>query len=176
MTGHKVLTTFHTEDCVGGLIRLLNMNIEAFMIASTVVSVMSQRLLRKLCSFCNQPYKATSRALQRIGYTPTDIVGARFRKAVGCANCQHSGYKGRVGIFELLIIDELVRDAILLRRTSKELRQVSIESTGLFTLLEDGIVKAVDGITTLDELLRSLPRLQNPRSIPELRRLIGDSL
>ena len=176
LTGHKVLTTFHTEDCVGGLIRLLNMNIEAFMIASTVVSVISQRLLRKLCSFCNQPYKPTSRVLQRIGYTPKDIVGARFRKAVGCANCQHSGYKGRVGIFELLIIDELVRDAILLRRTSKELRQVSIESTGLFTLLEDGIVKAVDGITTLDELLRSLPRLQNPRPIPELRRLIGDSL
>jgi type IV pilus assembly protein PilB len=73
-------------------------------------------------------------------------------------------------------MDELVRDAILARRTSKELRQVSIESTGLLTLLEDGIIKAVDGITTLDELLRSLPRLQNPRSIPELRRLIGDAL
>jgi len=76
----------------------------------------------------------------------------------------------------LLIIDELVRDAILERRTSKALRQISIESTGLITLLEDGIVKATDGITTLDELLRSLPRLQNPRPLPELRRLIGDSL
>ncbi|MGD9183430.1 MAG: GspE/PulE family protein [Desulfobacterales bacterium] len=176
LTGHKVLTTFHTEDCVGGLIRLLNMNIEAFMIASTVVSVMSQRLLRKLCPFCNQPYKPAPRVLQRIGYTPKDITGARFRKAVGCANCQYSGYKGRVGIFELLIMDELVRDAILARRTSKALRQVSIESTGLLTLLEDGVVKAVDGITALDELLRSLPRLQNPRPISQLRRLIGDSL
>jgi type IV pilus assembly protein PilB len=114
--------------------------------------------------------------LQRIGYTPKDITGARFRKAVGCANCQYSGYKGRVGIFELLIMDELVRDAILARRTSKALRQVSIESTGLLTLLEDGVVKAVDGITALDELLRSLPRLQNPRPISQLRRLIGDSL
>jgi type IV pilus assembly protein PilB len=173
LTGHKVLTTFHTEDCIGGLIRLLNMNIEAFMIASTVVSVMSQRLLRKLCVFCNQPYKPTSRELQRIGYRPHDIVGTPFHKGTGCANCQHTGYKGRVGIFELLIIDELVRDAILERRTSKELRQISIESTGLLTLLEDGIVKAADGATTLDELLRSLPRLQTPRPIPELRRFIG---
>jgi type IV pilus assembly protein PilB len=149
------------------------MNVEAFMIASTVVSVMSQRLLRKLCPFCNQPYKPTSRELQRIGLTPHDIVGTQFAKGTGCANCQRTGYKGRVGIFELLIIDELVRDAILERRTSKEFRQISIESTGLLTLLEDGIVKAADGVTTLDELLRSLPRLQAPRPIPELRRFIG---
>jgi type IV pilus assembly protein PilB len=176
LTGHKVLTTFHTEDCVGGLIRLLNMNIEPFMIASTVVSIISQRLLRKVCPSCNAPYKAASPELQRIGYTLNDINGTQLRKGRGCANCQHTGYKGRVGIFELLIIDELVRDAILERRTSKALRQISIESTGLITLLEDGIVKATDGVTTLDELLRSLPRLQNPRPLPELRRLIGDSL
>ncbi len=176
LTGHKVLTTFHTEDCVGGLIRLLNMNIEPFMIASTVVSIISQRLLRKVCPSCNAPYKSTTPELQRIGYTLNDINGTQLRKGRGCANCQHTGYKGRVGIFELLIIDELVRDAILERRTSKALRQISIESTDLITLLEDGIVKAADGVTTLDELLRSLPRLQNPRPLPELRRLIGDSL
>lgn len=176
LTGHKVLTTFHTEDCVGGLIRLLNMNIEPFMIASTVVSVLSQRLLRKVCPSCYVPYKPSSPELQRIGYTPKDIEGAQLRKGRGCANCEHTGYKGRVGVFELLIMDELVRDAILERRTSKELRQISIESTGLLTLLEDGIVKAADGVTTIDELLRSLPRLQNPRPIPELRRLIGDLL
>jgi type IV pilus assembly protein PilB len=174
LTGHKVLTTFHTEDSVGGLIRLLNMNIEAFMIASTVVSIMSQRLLRKVCKFCHKPYKPSSRELQRIGYRPNDIVGTQLKKGHGCANCQHTGYKGRVGIFELLIMDELVRDAVLKRRTSKELRQTSIESAGLLTLLEDGIIKAADGATTLDELLRSLPRLQTPRPLPELRRLIGE--
>lgn len=173
LTGHKVLTTFHTEDSVGGLIRLLNMNIEAFMIASTVVSIMSQRLLRKVCSFCNKPYKPSSSELQRIGYGVNDIVGTKLKKGRGCANCQHTGYKRRVGIFELLIMDELVRDAVLERRRSKELRQISIESAGLLTLLEDGIVKAADGATTFDELLRSLPRLQIPRPIPELRRLIG---
>lgn len=174
LTGHKVLTTFHTEDSVGGLIRLLNMNIEAFMIASTVVSVMSQRLLRKVCSSCNTPYKPSPIELQRIGYGPNDMLGAQLTKGRGCTRCQHTGYKGRVGIFELLIIDELVRDAVLERRPSKELRQISIEAAGLMTLLEDGIVKASDGATTFDELLRSLPRLQNPRPLPELRRFIGE--
>jgi type IV pilus assembly protein PilB len=105
LTGHKVLTTFHCEDSVGGLIRLLNMKIEAFMIASTVVSVMSQRLLRKVCSFCHEPYKPSSRELQRIGYRPDDMVGTTLKKGHGCAHCQHTGYHGRVGIFELLIID-----------------------------------------------------------------------
>ncbi len=174
LTGHKVLTTFHTEDSVGGLIRLLNMNIEAFMIASTVVSIMSQRLLRKVCPTCNTPFKPSKHELQRIGYRPNDMVGTKLKKGRGCANCQHTGYKGRVGIFELLIVDELVRDAVLERRTSKELRKISIESAGLLTLLEDGIVKAADGGTTFDELLRSLPRLQTPRPLPELRRLIGE--
>jgi type IV pilus assembly protein PilB len=173
LTGHKVLTTFHTEDSVGGLIRLLNMNIEAFMISSTVVSVMSQRLLRRICPLCNEPYNPTSRELQRIGYGPKDIAGAQFQKGRGCLNCEHTGYKGRVGIFELLIMDEFIRDAVLERKPSKELRRISIESSGLITLLEDGIIKAAEGVTTLDELLRSLPRLQTPRPMAKLRRLIG---
>ena len=172
LTGHKVLTTFHTEDCVGGLIRLLNMSIEAFMISSTVVSVMSQRLLRKVCPLCATPHKPTSQELQRLGYSFKDITGAQFQKGQGCTNCQHSGYKGRVGIYELLILDQLVRDAILDHRPSKELRQISTESAGLITLLEDGINKAAEGVTTIDELLRSLPRLQTPRPMAELRRLI----
>jgi type IV pilus assembly protein PilB len=172
LTGHKVLTTFHTEDSVGGLIRLLNMSIEAFMISSTVVSVMSQRLLRKICPFCAAPYKPTSQELQRIGYSAHDISGMQLKKGRGCANCQHTGYKGRVGIFELLILDELVRDAILEHKPSKELRQICIESAGLVTLLEDGINKVAEGVTTVDELLRSLPRLHNPRPMADLRRLI----
>jgi type IV pilus assembly protein PilB len=173
LTGHKVLTTFHTEDSVGGLIRLMNMSIEAFMIASTVVSVMSQRLLRMVCPYCKQLYTPTSKELQRIGYSANHITGAQFQKGRGCSNCQHTGHKGRVGIFELLILDEFVRDAILERKPSKALREISIESSGLVTLLEDGIIKAAQGITTMDELLRSLPRLQSPRPMAELKRIIG---
>ena len=143
------------------------------MISSTVVSVMSQRLLRRICPLCNEPYSAISRELQRIGYIPRDIAGVQFLKGRGCPSCQHTGYRGRVGIFELLIMDESVRDAVLERQPGKELRQISIESSGLVTLLEDGIIKAAEGMTTLDELLRSLPRLQTPRPMAELRRLVG---
>jgi len=172
LTGHKVLTTFHTEDSIGGLVRLMNMNIEAFLISSTVVSVMAQRLLRKICPKCAAVYKPKPAELQRIGYTPGDIKDAEFRKGQGCVQCQYTGYRGRVGIFELLILDEEVRGAIIEQKTSQEIRAISIVSTGLVTLLEDGILKAAAGLTTIDELLRSLPRLHKPRSLTELHRLL----
>ena len=173
LTGHKVLTTFHTEDTIGGLIRLLNMNIEAFMISSTLVSIMAQRLLRKTCPVCKELYKPSSRELQRIGYGSSEVLGTEFCRGRGCAPCQHTGHKGRVGVFELLILDEAVRHAILERHSSQQLRRLSIESAGMITLLEDGIIKASDGITSIDEILRCLPRLQPPRPLPELRRLTG---
>ena len=172
LTGHKVLTTFHTEDSIGGLVRLLNMNIEAFLISSTVVSVMAQRLLRKICPHCVKDYKLTPADLQRIGFSPKDISGAHFRKGQGCAQCQYTGYRGRVGVFELLILDEQVRSAIIEEKTSQDIRKISIESTGLVTLLEDGLVKAAAGHTTIEEVLRSLPRLHKPRPLPELQRLL----
>ncbi len=172
LTGHKVLTTFHTEDSIGGIVRLLNMNIEAFLISSTVVSVMAQRLLRRICPSCITSYKPTPADLQRIGYSPRDIRKAEFRKGTGCAHCQYTGYRGRVGIFELLILDEQVRSSIIEQKTSQDIRKASIESTGLVTLLEDGLVKAAAGHTSIDEVLRSLPRLQKPRSLLELQRLL----
>jgi len=174
LTGHKVLTTFHTEDSIGGLVRLLNMDIEAFLISSTVISVVAQRLVRRTCPSCSQPYKPTPADLQRLAYGPNDVLGANFQKGRGCANCRHTGYTGRVGIFELLILDENVRDALLMRKTSHEIRTMSIESSGLVTLMEEGIVKAANGHTTLEEVLRCLPRTQRPRPLGELRRLLGD--
>ncbi len=173
LTGHKVLTTFHTEDSIGGLIRLLKMNIEAFLISSTVVSVLAQRLVRKVCSKCSEPYKPTAAELQVLGYTTDDIVEMSFQKGRGCSDCLHTGYKGRIGIFELLILDEFVRNAIIDMKTSQEIRQISIESAGLVTLLEEGIYKAALGITTIDEVLRCLPWLQRPRPLQELRRYLG---
>jgi type IV pilus assembly protein PilB len=172
LTGHKVLTTFHTEDSIGGLIRLLNMNIEAFLISSTVVSVLAQRLLRRVCPACAVPYRPTPLDLQRLGYGYADLAGANFQRGQGCARCQFTGYRGRVGIFELLILNEEIRTAMIERRTSQEIRRVSIEATGLVTLMEDGLVKAAAGSTTIQEILRCLPRLQKPRPLPELRRLL----
>ncbi len=175
LTGHKVLTTFHTEDSIGGLVRLLNMNIEAFLIASSVVSIMAQRLLRRICPHCAAPYQPTAADLQRIGYSAQDIRNAHFQKASGCGHCQHTGHKGRVGVFELLILNEQVRNAIISQKPSHEIRAISIESTGLITLLEDGLVKAAAGKTSIDEVLRSLPRLQQPRPLSQLQQLLEGS-
>ncbi len=174
LTGHKVLSTFHTEDSIGGLIRLLNMDIAPFLISSTVVSVLAQRLLRRVCPSCATEVKLTPQQLQRLGCNPSDLNGTTFKKGRGCAECKQTGYKGRVGVFELLVLNELVRDAILEQKTSHEIRQISIEHSGLVTLLEDGLLKAANGITSVDELLRCLPKLSTPRPLVEIRRLSGE--
>ena len=173
LTGHKVLTTFHTEDTIGGLLRLMNMDIETFMISSTVVSVVAQRLLRRVCGQCAEPYKATATDLRRLGYAAADLAGANLRAGRGCERCRHTGYSGRIGVFELLVLNEQVKDAMLARKTSAEIRRISVETSGLVTLMEDGIVKAAQGQTTLAEIHRHLPRLGRPRPLAELRRILG---
>lgn len=174
LTGHKVLTTFHTEDSVGGLLRLMNMNIEAFLIASTVVCVVAQRLLRRICPECSEPYTPTPTELRRIGYSNADLRGAEFRSGRGCAKCRYSGYRGRVGVFEMLILNELVKDAILSKKTSYEIRKISTETTGMVTLLESGLCKAARGEVSLHDTVRLLPRIGKPRPIAEIRRLLGE--
>jgi len=173
LTGHKVLSTFHTEDSIGGLIRLLNMNIAPFLISSTIVSVLAQRLLRKVCPACAVETQPTPLQLRRLDIDVADLRGATFRKGQGCKECKHTGYKGRLGVFELLVLNEIVRTAILEKKTSHEIRELSIEHSGLMTLLEDGILKAAAGFTTIEEILRSLPKLNTPRPLPELKRLSG---
>ena len=173
LTGHKVLTTFHTEDSIGGLIRLMNMDIEAFLISSTVVSVVAQRLLRRICPECSQPYKPSPGELQLFGYTQATIQGSNFRKGTGCSHCRYTGYRGRIAVFELLILDEMVRAAILERRTSFDIRKIALESAGLVTLFEEGLVKASEGLTSLDEVMRCLPLVLKPRPLEETRRLLG---
>ncbi len=173
LTGHKVLTTFHTEDSIGGLVRLMNMNIEAFLISSTVISVIAQRLLRRVCGHCAEDHVLTPHELRRLGYAAADAAGLTFRRGTGCPHCRHTGYRGRVAVFELLVLNERVRDAVIARKTSFEIRRISTETSGLVTLLEDGIAKAADGDTTFEEIIRELPRLSAPRPLAELRRLLG---
>jgi type IV pilus assembly protein PilB len=174
LTGHKVLSTFHTEDSIGGLIRLLNMDIAPFLVSSTVVSVLAQRLLRRVCPSCAVETNPAPIQLQRLRCNTIDLQGARFKKGRGCRACKQTGYRGRVGVFELLVLDEQVRNAILDKKTSYEIRTISINHSGLVTLLEDGLVKAAAGITTLDEVLRCLPIFSPPRPLIELRRLSGE--
>ena len=173
LTGHKVLTTFHTEDSIGGLIRLMNMEIEAFLISSTVVCVVAQRLLRRVCPDCAEPYIPTPLDLSRLNMSANDLVGAEFKLGRGCKECRFSGYRGRVGVFELLVMNELVKNAILNNKSSYEIRKISIETSGMVTLLEDGIVKGARGEISLQEIITDLPRLGKPRSLSELRRILG---
>lgn len=172
LTGHKVLTTFHTEDSIGGLVRLMNMNIEAFLISSTVISVIAQRLLRRVCSACAEEHVLSPHEIRRLGY-PTATTSLVMSRGRGCPACRHSGYRGRVAVFELLVLNEQMRDAVIARRTSFEIRRISTETTAMVTLLEDGIVKAVAGETSFDEIIRELPRLTAPRPLAELHRLLG---
>jgi type IV pilus assembly protein PilB len=174
LTGHKVLTTFHTEDTIGGLLRLMNMNIEAFLISSTVVCVLAQRLLRRVCPHCAEQYFPTPTDLRRLGYGNEDIRGTTFKIGRGCNRCRFSGYRGRVGIFEMLILNEMVKDAILSKKTSYEIRRISTETTGLVTLLESGLSKAATGLVSLQDTIRLLPRLGKPRPLSEIRRLLGE--
>lgn len=174
LTGHKVLTTFHTEDSIGGLVRLLNMDIEAFLISTTVVSVVAQRLVRRVCPKCRAPYSPHLAELRRLGYTHRDVQGARFMKGKGCAECSYTGYQGREAVFELLFLNESVRDALLAKKSSQEIRDISLETTGLVTLMEAGLIKAAKGMTTLEELLRCLPLVRKSRPLQQIRRLMGE--
>jgi type IV pilus assembly protein PilB len=129
LTGHKVLTTFHTEDSIGGLIRLLNMDIEAFLISSTVMCIVSQRLIRKICPACQETYQPKPWEFQLLGLHPKEVTGVEFRKGSGCSECGYTGYKGRIAIFELLILNEPMRSAILQWKTSQEIRSIALETT-----------------------------------------------
>ncbi|MGE3706103.1 MAG: GspE/PulE family protein, partial [Vicinamibacterales bacterium] len=133
LTGHKVLTTFHTEDSIGGLVRLMNMNIEAFLISSTVISVVAQRLLRRVCQECAEDHHPSPHELRRLGYATADAGGLTFKRGRGCAACRHTGYRGRLAAFELLVLNERVRDAVIARKTSFEIRRISTETSGLVT-------------------------------------------
>jgi type IV pilus assembly protein PilB len=111
--------------------------------------------------------------LQRLGINQADLAGVNFRLGRGCGHCHYTGYIGRVGVFELLVLNEPVKEAILAKKTSSEIRRISVETSGLITLLEDGIAKAAQWLTSVPEVLRNLPRLSRPRSLQEILRLAG---
>ncbi len=173
LTGHKVLTTFHTEDSTGALLRLLDMQIEAFLIASTIAGILAQRLVRRVCPDCVEDHPLTPDELRRLGYTSKEGSGLVFKRGRGCSKCRYTGYKGRLAVHELLIPGEMVKDAVIARKTSHEIKRISSQTTGLVTLLEDGICKASQGMTTFNEVIRQLPRLDRPRPLAEIKRLLG---
>jgi type IV pilus assembly protein PilB len=173
LTGHKVFATFHTEDSVGALVRLINMEIETSLIASTIGAVLAQRLVRKVCSGCHTEYKPEDRVLRRFGLTRDELNKFTLWHGKGCSACNFTGYRGRLGIYELLVPNVDIRDAILQKRTMQEIRQISLDSCSLCTMQEDGMVKALRGATTLEEVLENAPRVFHHRPLDSLMGIVG---
>lgn len=154
LTGHKVFSTFHTEDTTGALLRLMDMGIETFLISSTVICVIAQRLIRKNCPHCLVPYIPPPETLSYFKVREIDFERHKFFHSRGCTSCRNTGYRGRIGIFELLTLNDTIRDAILMRKTSSEIRRLARNTVGILSMMEDGFYKAMKGITTLEEILR----------------------
>jgi len=173
LTGHKVFATFHTEDSVGALVRLINMEIETSLIASTIGAVLAQRLVRKVCSSCRVTYSPEDRVLRRFRLNRAELNNFTLWRGKGCSACNFTGYRGRIGIYELLVPNVDIRDAILQKRTMQEIRQKSLESCNLCTMQEDGMVKALRGDTTLDEVLENAPRVFHQRPLETLMNIVG---
>ncbi|MBZ9713850.1 ATPase, T2SS/T4P/T4SS family [Deinococcus multiflagellatus] len=153
LTGHLVLATLHTNDAPGAIVRLEEMGVEHFNIGAAVVGVVAQRLVRKVCNDCKAPTNADPDVLRRLGITERDLKGAQLMRGAGCNRCGGTGYKGRMGIHELMVIDEPLRVAIGAGKNATEITEVAINQSGMKTLRQDGIEKALAGITTLEEVL-----------------------
>ena len=153
LTGHLVFSTLHTNDSAGAITRLIDMGIKPFLVASSVQAVMAQRLVRKVCPKCRQPYQPEPQVLEEIKGVTGTLEGANFVKGKGCPDCNMTGYRGRIAIFELLVVTDEIRQLILSRTTSLEIREFA-RTQGMKLLREDGWMKVYHGITTVEEVLR----------------------
>jgi type IV pilus assembly protein PilB len=153
LTGHLVLSTLHTNDAPGTITRLIDMEIEPFLITSTLEGVIAQRLVRVICSDCKEAYKPDEKILKELDLRAEDVEGKIFYYGKGCDRCNNTGYRGRTAISELLIMTDELRSLIIERVQTGELRRVACQQ-GMRTLREDGIRKILDGITTVEEIIR----------------------
>lgn len=153
LTGHLVFSTLHTNDASSAIVRLIDMGIEPYLIASSLIGVMAQRLIRLNCPYCSIEEKPPLELLLQLGLNEKDISQGRFLKGVGCKKCLNDGYYGRTGIFELLVIDDEIRELILKRASSSDIKKAGLRK-GMKTLRMDGIEKVKRGLTTISEILR----------------------
>ena len=153
LTGHLVLSTLHTNDAPGAVTRLVDMGVEPFLISSTLMAVLGQRLVRTICKKCRTSFEPTESQLSLLNLSPHDIGDKVFYYGRGCPNCNDTGYKGRKGIFELLIVQEALRALINERAPTLVIRQKAVE-LGMVTLREDGLRSIFDGDTTIEEVVK----------------------
>ena len=153
LTGHLVFSTIHTNDAASGFTRLLNWNVEPFLIASTVKGILAQRLVRRICPECREIYEPTQKELKMIGLGPKDSI--KTFKGKGCLSCRNTGFRGRIGIYELLLMDRQISELVLNQEPGYKIREQA-RKNGMATLLEDGILKIQRGDTTLSEVYETL--------------------
>ena len=153
LTGHLVLSTLHTNDAPSTINRLMNMGIEPFLVASSVHLICAQRLVRRVCSHCAEPHPHAPAALIQAGFSVEDANTVTPMKGAGCERCNQTGYKGRVGLYEVMEISEELRELILVGASGLELRRKAVDE-GMLTLRQSGLRKVKDGVTTMEEVVR----------------------
>jgi type IV pilus assembly protein PilB len=158
LTGHLVFSTLHTNDATSALTRLIDMGVKPFLVSTSVMAVMAQRLVRRLCPECREPYDPELSELRAVGLAPSAIEGQTIYRAAGCAKCGQEGYRGRVGIFELFSMDSTLREMTFRGAATQALRHQAQTSGGMVSLQRDGVRKVLRGITTIDEVLAATHR------------------
>ncbi|HEY0159051.1 MAG TPA: type IV-A pilus assembly ATPase PilB [Thermoanaerobaculia bacterium] len=153
LTGHLVLSTLHTNDAPSTVNRLMNMGIEPFLVATATQLIAAQRLVRRICANCKEPVDMTPQAIANLGYRKEEIGTFSIFKGRGCDKCNNTGYKGRVGLIEVMVIDDDIRDLILAGGTAIDIKKKAMEN-GMITLRRSGLVKIKEGITTVEEVVR----------------------
>jgi type IV pilus assembly protein PilB len=153
LTGHLVLSTLHTNGAPETVSRLMNMGIEPFLVATSVHLIVAQRLVRRICSECKEEVQLPPQAMIENGFTPDEAKTVKIYKGKGCSICGNSGYKGRCGLYEVMEIDDELRELILVGASAVELKKKAIER-GMITLRRSGLIKAMSGQTTLEEVAR----------------------
>ncbi|WP_435005326.1 GspE/PulE family protein [Tundrisphaera lichenicola] len=153
LTGHLVFSTLHTNDAPSAITRLVDIGVQPFLVASSVMGIMGQRLVRKVCPKCKVRYEPPAHILKGIGLRPEIAKKANFMKGKGCNHCNKSGYRGRMGIHEMMVMTSAIRDMTFKGEPTQAIRKVA-RKQGMHTLFEDGMIKAMKGLTTIDEILR----------------------
>ena len=163
-TGHLVLTTLHTDDAPSSVTRLTDIGVEPYVIASATIGVVAQRLVRRLCAACRRQYTPPPDTLRALNITEADAANIPFYRPVGCDACHHTGYKGRIGIYEVMKITDRIRRMIAQRASEDAVREVA-QSTGMLALGDDALAKVKAGVTTAEELLRVVTEVREMRSV-----------
>jgi general secretion pathway protein E len=153
LTGHLVFSTLHTNDSAGAMTRLVDMGIEPFLISSSVTGVLAQRLVRVICPSCKEPVRLTSERLSEIGLSPQDVPGGITYRGAGCGDCLSTGYRGRTGIYELLVMDDEIRRLVVEGADANQINRAA-RAAGMKTLRQDGAAKVIRGVTAIEEVLR----------------------